>query len=357
MLTKLSIERFRGLRKLEIESLDRINLFLGRNNVGKSAILEALFLLAGPTNPELPLRLSALRGIEQIRFDPDEMWGWLFYERKIDSSIILKNIVDGSKRCQLTISLKERSGISGQAEKKRPVFGGQVAFSATSASLGPAELTLAYQEGSQKPAVSRAFFKEDGIGFERAKGYTFPNSVFLIARGGYAPENSERFSRLAEVDDEDSVIEPLKVLEPRLKRLAVLVTAGGPMIHGDIGIGRMVPVPLMGEGIGRLITILLAISFCEGGLVLVDEIESGFHYSVMPRVWSAIAKAARDNDVQIFATTHSFECLRAGHEAMADSGAADFGIHRLDRIDGEVEAVQFDDDMIQTALSAGLELR
>ena len=143
--------------------------------------------------------------------------------------------------------------------------------------------------------------------FDRGKGHVAPDSIFVGARGGLSAENAERYSKLEEIGEEGALIAPLTSLEPRLKRLSVLVTSNGPTIHGDIGIGRLVPLPMMGEGVARLLTLLLAIESAKGGIVMVDEIESGFHYSVIREVWTALARAARQSDVQIFASTHSFE--------------------------------------------------
>ena len=55
MLRKFSVRNFRCLRELDIEPLARVNLIVGENNVGKTALLEALFLSLNPGNPEAPL--------------------------------------------------------------------------------------------------------------------------------------------------------------------------------------------------------------------------------------------------------------------------------------------------------------
>ena len=90
------------------------------------------------------------------------------------------------------------------------------------------------------------------------------------------------------------------------------------MLRGDIGIGRMIPFALLGGGLGRLAGILLSIADAPGGVVLIDEVENGFHRSVLSRVWSAIGEAAGRYETQVFATTHSFECIEAAHEAFRE---------------------------------------
>ena len=107
----------------------------------------------------------------------------------------------------------------------------------------------------------------------------------------------------------------------------------------------------------RVLSIVLAIANAPGGVVLIDEIENGLHYSVLKEVWQAIAQTARQSDVQVFATTHSWECLRAAHEAFASEEQYDFRLLRLDRRGEEVECLSYDRDMIETALDKGLELR
>jgi AAA15 family ATPase/GTPase len=102
---------------------------------------------------------------------------------------------------------------------------------------------------------------------------------------------------------------------------------------------------------------LLAIVNAPGGTVLIDEIENGLHHSVMLKVWQAIAETARRSETQIFATTHSWECIRAAHEAFTKSGTYDFRLHRLDRLDGKIKAITYDEEALAAAIKAELEVR
>jgi AAA15 family ATPase/GTPase len=113
----------------------------------------------------------------------------------------------------------------------------------------------------------------------------------------------------------------------------------------------------MGEGIGRLLSIILAIANAKGGTILIDEIENGLHYSVLSNVWKAIADAARRADVQIFATTHSLECIRAAHEAFESSDKYDFRYHRLERIKDEIRSVTYDQENLAISDEMNLEMR
>jgi AAA15 family ATPase/GTPase len=359
MFQSLSVTNFRGFKELKVQGLDRMNLFLGKNNVGKSALLESIFLLAAPMNAELPLRLHGFRGIEQLRGDVEAIWGWLFYEKDVTKRISLELVeADSLRRRTLKMRIAERKDSQSgrkraQTQKMKPSLG------TTSKSDIPTELLLEYQTERGAKGDARAFIKEDGIAYEHGKVSAFATSVFVTSRGGYSPENAQRFSKLQELMREQDIIPALQLVEPRIKKLSVLVSGIGPMIHGDIGIGRMVPVPMMGEGIGRLLTILLSIYESKDGLVMVDEIDTGFHYSILRDVWTAIAKVAREVNTQVFATTHSWECLKAAHESFSLSDSYDFRLHRLDRRaqDDLITSTKYDKEMIDTALSSGMELR
>ena len=61
MINTLSVENFRGIRRTEISNLSRINLFFGKNNCGKSSLLEAIFVLSNRLNPTLALKINELR--------------------------------------------------------------------------------------------------------------------------------------------------------------------------------------------------------------------------------------------------------------------------------------------------------
>jgi AAA15 family ATPase/GTPase len=113
----------------------------------------------------------------------------------------------------------------------------------------------------------------------------------------------------------------------------------------------------MGEGTGRLMSMLLAIYSSKGGTVLIDEIENGIHYSAMEGSWKALLHAARKADVQLFATTHSWECIQSGHKAFCESGAYDFKHIRLDRTSEGIKAIPYTRETLESAITMNLEVR
>ena len=95
----------------------------------------------------------------------------------------------------------------------------------------------------------------------------------------------------------------------------------------------------------------------KDGTVLIDEFENGLHYSALVDAWKAVGAAARQSNVQVFATTHSWECVLAAHRAFAESDEDDFRLHRLERRDGEVVALTYDQEQLDTAIEFNFEVR
>jgi AAA15 family ATPase/GTPase len=107
----------------------------------------------------------------------------------------------------------------------------------------------------------------------------------------------------------------------------------------------------------RLASLVLAIGNAPKGVVLVDEIENGLHHSILPKVWRAIGEVARQFNTQVFATTHSLECIMAAHRAFSESERYDFRLHRLERINETIRAVTYDQETLEAAIETGLEVR
>lgn len=359
MFRSLRIKNFRGFQDTKLEPLARINLISGANNAGKTAVLEAIFLHLGANNPQLALNINVLRGIQQFAATPRDMFGWLFFERHMDKAIEIQTIDerDESRLLQIRLVAPQERVIRGKRNKQIQ----QEIESSITTSLGQRELRFEYEDPSGRKHTSHisTITSSDRAELKvRNANIVQPSTGVLITTHTRFPAvDAERFSELERIGREGEVLSVLQSLDHRLRRLSVLVAGGEPTINADIGIGQLIPVPLMGEGFGRLLEIVLAIANVPNGTILIDEIENGLHYSVLPDVWRAISLAAQRANVQIFATTHSWECIQAAHQAFELSGVYDFRLHRLERVGQAVEAVTYDQEMLAVALEAGLETR
>lgn len=171
-------------------------------------------------------------------------------------------------------------------------------------------------------------------------------------------EDTIRFSELRVVRRSDSLLPVLQKFEPRLCELTLI---GEPSsIHGDLNdLSKSLPISSMGEGLRRILSLMLVIATTEDGIVLVDEIENGLHHSIHVEVWKAIAEAAGNYNVQVFATTHSYEMIMAAHEAFQGKNARDFHLYRLGRSrdSKEIRAVSYDKETLDAAIEVGFEVR
>jgi hypothetical protein len=346
-LRTLTIQRFKGFRAIEILNLARVNLFTGRNNSGKTNLLEAIFLLFGPNNPALTFRLMTFRGIDQ--FAPFEVWEPLFYGRRYDDGATIEGLTGEKNHIELRLRLSPSQRPRQLSADMKDREGSQFTVA------GDVDLVAVFRSSTRKRVISRVFIEGAQPRQKQARLRPLPTAVFLGTHARFFTEDAARFSRLAIEGREQLLVEVLRVLEPRLRRLSVLAAGGRPVIHGDIGLA-LIPVPLMGEGMARMLSILLAIVSAPGGVVLIDEVERGFHHSVLRDLWQVIDEAAARSSVQVFATTHSWECVKAAHEVFGGAGKS-FQLTRIERQEDQTHALSYDSEAFDAAVSAELEVR
>ena len=357
MFQNIAVKNFRCFTGLLLQPLARINLIAGMNNTGKTALLEAIHLHNNPGNPPEVAHINLLRGIAEPMQDIqgiEDVIGWLFHDRQSTGGMEVSSDDEKGQTRTLSVwvldpaTLRERFP-DAEAMLQNGIY---AKFS------NQPRLVLRYQEhGSPDRFAVAVLGPNTGLSWS---GMPLPwsiPSVYLSSGVRASDQDLKFFGELEGSKRVDEILPALRIVEPRLVRLAPLPLAGTWTIHGDIGLSRLVPIPFMGEGTRRLLSLVLAIFNASGGVVLIDEIENGLHYSVMKKVWQAVAEAARKADVQVFATTHSYECICAAHEAFADHGPYDFRLHRLDRTGDGIGVATYGQETLETALELAHEVR
>lgn len=99
---------------------------------------------------------------------------------------------------------------------------------------------------------------------------------------------------------------------------------------------------------------------CKNGIVLIDELSNGFHYSVMKGVWTSIVSVAKKNNVQIFATTHDLDSIKGLRDAAMsceenNNSIVCFKLHRTDN--SELKSYQYSLDSVDYSLNQEIEIR
>ena len=222
-----------------------------------------------------------------------------------------------------------------------------------SALLNDFALTFSFQKNS-KLSTKQIRVTDQGVQVEPPEGeFLFP-AIFISSHNILPREDAIRLGQLRKRKQGDLILDSLRTMEPRLNSVEENSTSGHSMIWGDIDLPELVPLQIMGEGMTRVARLVLAISAAENGIVLVDEIETGLHYSVLPKVWEAIDKASKKFNTQIFATTHSFECTEASSGVL---GPSSFLFHRLEVDDAGSRCVTYESEEINAAIRHDFEVR
>jgi predicted ATPase len=183
----------------------------------------------------------------------------------------------------------------------------------------------------------------------------------FIATEGLTRDNIvSMFASVVLTPDEQTVLQALHTIEPRIERIASIGTYktwSARDLRGGIAMmvaGKRIPIGSMGDGIWRLLGVALALVQARGGVLLVDEVDTGLHYSVLVDMWRLVLETARTLDVQVFATTHSRDCYEA-LAAVSEAGRTDISLQRIER--GKTEAIAFSEAELRQAAERGLEVR
>ncbi len=329
MLTGIQIRDFRGFRDLRMQPLKRINLVAGQNNTGKTALLEAVcLLLYHPTNP-LAGDLHKLFRAFSSNADMDVgFWHWIFHNKDLSKSAEITGTLDGGQKTGVALTSQVLNRNRMPPQDRRQQF-------APLGSLHSIQVYATCKQNAQ-PLKAVAFSTRPSDPVQDAIDY---NRVVLKRR-------------------KRQVEEMLRQIEPHLQAIEALQTGRqAPLIYADIGLSEMIPVTQLGQGFCRLLDIYSEILASEAQVLLIDEVEKGIHHSVMPTVWRGLANAAEQANVQIFATTHSWECIVAAHKTFAETLDYDFALHRLERIGDDIKAITYDRDALEAAIKAELEVR
>ena len=352
ILKSVKVSNFRVFNELSIDHLSRINLITGRNNAGKTSLLEALFLLSGGGNPQMALNTNVIRGSELPMSGLRETLRETYW-KPMFAALDTRKIVEISGVHAMRGPLTLRISLERPTVVELPL-GDAKEISARDLHGEPA-LLLSFKSGSEPEVESQVRVSGQNIQIKQPTDPIPFDASILSTRVTNDQEDAARLGRLRKQKQGAQVLNALRIIEPRLQSIEDNSASGFPMIWGDIGLPELVPLAVMGEGMTRLARLVLAIATVPGGLVLVDEIETGLHHSVLPDVWRAVDEAAQQFDAQVVATTHSYECIEAAHAALGSGDG--FLLHRLEASEKGNRCVTYQPETIASAFRHNLEVR
>lgn len=324
--------------------MSRVNLFFGKNNCGKSSLLEALFLACGQSNPLLPATINEMRAYRRLA-ETDLLY--FFYQ--MDASREIEILTKGGQERHLYIS-----AINEASEMNTGIFSTELAHRyglrmRFSTNDGEYSSEVLYDVSKSNQVEQKT--QLDGRYTERLK------CVYLSPR--YDSNASvEGLQNIYLNKDEAFLADALKILEPKAKDPVFMDN----VMFVDVGLSQRIPINLMGDGIRKIVSFLTSIYACRGGVVLMDELSNGFHYSVMKPMWDIVLRAAIKNNVQIFATTHDEDSIKGFQEAAKalkkesiHNLASAFKLQRI--ADDELKSYRFSIDKLENAIEQETEVR
>jgi predicted ATPase len=343
VIQSVEISRFRGFESLKVSKLKKFNLLTGPNASGKTAFLEALYLALG-AHPEIYFKLKMWRGMgEKLSLPPtSEIWEDMFFNFDTEEEIrIIYEGTSGHTR-SMKVFVDKNAPTLIPVDQQLP---------------GPPQppLTFQWRKGS-KVSTLRPVFAKDGI---RVIGNPEPvNASFFAANASIPPfEAAGRLGKLIKKGKDAAVQKAMSDLFPIIDELLVLPYAGEPMVHARTRGGRTsMPLGLVSMGINRVLSYFVSIFENSHNAVLIDEIESGIHHNAMPGLWEALIGFCRENDTQLFASSHSLEALKS-LLPMMESKERDFCLLQTGNQNGRSAMRYVQGADFEAALEEGVEVR
>lgn len=379
LFDSLEIRQFRAFDYLKIEQLGNVNLILGKNNVGKSTLLEALWLFANIGSPEV------IQAILEGRDEPGELrhgtsaeptaWS-LFHGHPplewISSSIQIGRIGAPDSTLSLSITWLRRTSemdASGVFYEAAGYDGGIISASQEFVEVGPSSTidgdgplpAMVVKYGSIRRVLQLDDAYEDvcrrwNLQMRSNRGLSTP--CVLVSHVGLDEVYLQSlWEKVVLSDAKDDVIDALRIIAPETDDFALLGNRASSIRLRLKGSSDPVPLKSMGDGMNRLFGLGMALACAKDGILLVDEIENGIHWSALPEVWKFVVKVAKRLNVQVFATTHSNDCLRAFHVGTKDDEEMAGVAVRIEKRNGEFGVEIFDESRLAVITKEAIEIR
>ena len=373
MLNSLEIKNFRSLEDFQVKKLGQVNLIVGKNNCGKSSVLEALRIYAGNANKSL-LENIALSHDEKYTLDDDEPLPFedSFTDRKFpvgEKAISigeLNNTKDALTIYHVYRVEKEYSVTDDEGNTRKEIR----QLSITQKSLANYNHILG--NGllvKKKDHTALIDFNLQLTSLRRLPqtGNAIPYSYIptqLISMDDLAKE----WDSIALTDAEKTVKQAMQIILPDFENLTFVNAStnnGKTRRLAKVklkGLSHPIPLKSLGDGMQHILQLVLKISPAKGGFLLIDEFENGLHYSVQEKVWHLLFELAEKLDIQIFATTHSWDCIESFAKVAVAKQDVDGVLFRVGKSvrnsdKGRVIATVFEEEQLYNITQSDVEVR
>ncbi|AQQ09345.1 recombination protein F [Sedimentisphaera cyanobacteriorum] len=355
MILNAQINNFKALKNISVSDIGRVNLFVGNNSSGKSTLLEALYLASSSNPVRAVIDINNFRGISQLDKYP---WDTFFTSFNTKNEPQIKSeFTEKTVTTQIEPFLPDYRHIETDPEES---FNSDYFSSSISGlTLNISEFDRDKNRDGRKSSQTIKFDHKEGndlvkfgIHGREPDFLRFTSSLFITGKANLISKMPHFITNLKINKQLDAVIEILKNFSPSVNNLEI----GSDSIYVDIGESKLYPIGVMGDGFVRFLAISLAIISSGRKVILIDEIDTGLHYSAQFFLWEAILKLAENNNVQIMAVTHSIDCISSFAKAGKKSSEKT-KMYRLEKEDDKNFIIDYNVDEIQSAIEKEYEMR
>lgn len=353
----ITIKNFRGISELKLEGLKSVNVFLGRNNFGKTTILESVFLLSGMSNASLPSRVNTFRDPAQS-FNPLGQIEYIFHNVQLQNKPTITGILTDKQYRSMCISLSDTKTIQGPIVRNGMLMSSEQKVKAICLSINSDYGTI----NSDGKIVNKRSFKCDFCTYENGqysqdnvKGYQEFLSAQYIASDTSAFQISDELSSLIRANRKDDVLELVRLFDSRITNVEVLPDSTYIAFNG---VDKLIPISMCGDGLKKFLYIISCVAGRKNKVLLIDEIDNGIHFSVYPLLWKSIINLAKKNEIQLMITTHSKEVLQELTNSINSENKDDVSVYTITKNKDDVmHSYRYDGENLKTAIYNHLELR
>jgi predicted ATPase len=349
MIESLQITNFKGYKSIDLAGIPQFNFIVGPSGSGKTAFLEALWMLGG-VSPEIYFRSRAMRGVsaaaqlQQDRRAYESFFREIFFNPDDESGAFISIMDSVSQSRSLKISYDP---------------GEQLELNVTRSNIGTQALRPIVFEWNLDGKTYRCplNFNQAGQIIVQAPPAAYPAMFISSSHVVDASENASRLSQLSVRKQKAKVLNAVKSVYPNIEDLSVEVVGGQQLVYAAMRhVNDGVSLPNVSSGTNKFASILLAAQHYESGVMFVDEIENGFYFKDYVPVLSGIVNFCAEHNVQLFASTHSYEFLECLAKVM-DGREDHFSLLRTNCADGVCGISLMSGISSRAALEQDIELR
>jgi hypothetical protein len=359
MISSLTVKNFRGFKELQLVNLRQVNVIVGTNGSGKTALLEAILLGSGG-QPGVANLLNLSRGLNRIlpssltQAQFEWVWKYLFTLDTPEAPIEISHEDSVQRKALLRIFYDRNAARSAVTEPPQ-----LKSYLSTNPSGVIAPLVF---ERTNYDGLTNKLYASVGeqgqlmMPFGETLG---PVTTFFTGTAGTGEENmAQWFSQISlQSEGRARFLDLVRRIYPSISRLEVLSPQGLPQVFASLnGSKDLLPLTLISGGISKILNFISVILASGFRVVLIDEIENGVYFGLFPELWRLLLELAVETETQLFVTTHSRECIDAALPIIGKQPEK-FSLIRAYRKGGLNVATIVDGDKAMAVLEAGLEVR